>query len=302
MKPAYLIFFVLLLCKHLSLKSQYYFSTGNHQEPVPLWEMGLSAGAINCLTDIGGHSGIGKKFIKDINWNKTQACMDAFVSATWPSGFSIRAAFMYGQITGSDDVLKNSSSLAQARYLRNLSFKTSILEGSILAEIHPLAIFAANKEVTLLSPYCIAGIGLFNYNPQAFINNAWVDLRALHTEGEGFAEVPNNKTYSPVSWCIPLGAGIKYDASGLINLRFELLYRITGTDYLDDLSNRYIDPSLFSKYLSATQAALAIQLADRSAELANGKKNNVNDIRGNPSNKDAYFSAMLKISLALGRK
>ena len=46
----------------------------------------------------------------------------------------------------------------------------------------------------------------------------------------------------------------------------------------------------------------AIKLADRSAEITAGAKNNENDIRGNPKDRDAWFSFMLTISIALGRE
>jgi len=293
-----LVMIQLVCCQ---LHGQSYFSTNNNPEPEILWELGFSAGAINCLTDIGGKSGTGKKFIKDINWNKTQFCGGLFASATWQSGIALRLEATFGQVTGSDDVLKNTTGIAKARYLRNLHFRTAVLEGAVISEWQLLTLLDKSRDPPLLSPYLAAGIGIFSYNPQAFVNNVWVDLRPLHTEGEGFAEYPDRKVYKSTSWCVPAGAGIRYDASGLINLRLEILYRFTGTDYLDDVSTRYADPSLFRKYLSATTATLATQLADRSKELAGNSINNINDIRGNPNNKDAYFSLSLKISIALGR-
>lgn len=289
----------LFICN--TLQSQFYFSTGNNPEPELLWEFGGSIGVVNCLTDIGGNSGTGKKFIKDINWTKTQLCGSMFASASFNSGIAVRLEAMLGQITGNDDVLKNRVDISHARYLRNLQFKTNIIELSLLTELHLVTLFAKNKDPQLLSPYLIGGIGAFNYTPKTKINNVWVDLRPLHTEGEGFKEYPGRSEYGSFSWCIPLGAGLKYDLGGLVTFRFEFLYRFTGTDYLDDVSKNYIDPSLFSKYLSPTEAALAIKLADRSAELPAGLKNNVSDIRGNPKNNDAYFSCMIKAGFALGR-
>jgi hypothetical protein len=301
MKCAY--YGCLVICQLIccSLQGQFYFSSGNQPEPELLWELGGAAGAMNCLTDIGGKSGAGKKFIKDINWNQTQFCGSLFVSVAWQSRFTCRFEATVGQITGSDDVLKTSTDIARNRYLRNLHFRSTIIELAIMSELHLLPIINKNRDLPLLSPYLIAGIGFFNYNPQARLNHVWIDLRPLHTEGQGFKEYPGLAAYKPVSWCIPVGAGIKYDVSDLVNLRFEILYRLTGTDYLDDVSNRYIVPSLFSNYLSSTASALAAKLADRSAELPGGIKNNNNDIRGNAVNKDAYFSCMLKISIGLGR-
>ncbi len=288
-----------LIC--YALQSQYYFSANNRPEPDLMWEAGLSAGVMNCLTDIGGGNGLGKKFIKDINWNQTQPCGGVMVSATWQSLYAIRLQVTIGSIKGDDKVLQYSTDVARNRYLRNLHFRNTMVEVALGSELHLLPLLDNTRDLPLFSPYITAGIGLFHFNPQALLNNQWVALQPLHTEGQGFMEYPRRNNYSTFSWCVPAGVGIKYDASRLANCRFEMAYRFTGTDYLDDVSQQYIDPLLFSKYLSAANAVTAAALADRSAELNGGTKNEANAIRGNPANKDAYFSAMFTISIAVGR-
>ncbi len=301
MKCAYYSCLVIGQLLGYALHSQYYFTARHQPEPELMWEAGVSAGTMNCLTDLGGNNGTGKKFIKDINWNQGQFCGSMFASATWQSLYGIKLAATAGQATGTDDVLKSRSGLAHNRYLRHLHFKTSIIELVLMGEIHLLTLLRKNQDLPLLSPYLLAGAGFFSYTPKAQFNNQWVALRTLHTEGQGFTEYPDRNAYRQLSWCVPLGAGIKYDAGRLLNFRLELVYRITGTDYLDDVSKRYIDPSLFSKYLPANEAAMAATLADRSAELSGGSRNNKNDIRGNPANKDVYFSLHIGASIALGR-
>ena len=300
MKCAYYCCLVIgqLFCH--SVYSQYYFSANNRVEPELLWEAGLSAGIMNCLTDIGGNNGAGKRFIKDINWNQTQMGGSVFANVSWHYLFGIKANATVGWVAGADAVLKNSLGLARNRYLRNLQFKTSIAELSFAAELYPFMLFNSGN-IAVLSPYLLAGIGGFHYSPKAWFNNKWIDLRSMHTEGEGFIEYPDRHVYGQWAWCLPAGAGIRYDAAGLVNLRFEIVYRFTGTDYLDDVSKGYINASLFNRYLSSAQAMEASQLADRSAELNGGVKNNPNDIRGNPANKDAWFSAMFSASIVLGR-
>ena len=286
----------------LSVKSQYYFSANNKEEPELLWEAGISAGAMNCLTDLGGKRGAGKKFIKDINWNKTRLCASGFVSASWHSIIAIRLEATWGRVTASDNVLKGIDGAAQNRYLRNLDFRTSISELLLLTEFHPMFLNTSDNAVMpLFSPYIVAGIGGFYYNPQAKLDNDWIDLRPLHTEGQGFREYPDRPLYKPIAWCIPLAAGIRYDNAGSFNLRFEILYRITGTDYLDDVSRNYIDPSLFGNYLPASQAVLAERLADRTSALNPGSSHAAGEKRGDAQNKDAYFSINLKLSMVFGR-
>lgn len=288
-----------LIC--YALQSQYYFSSNNRPEPDLMWEAGLSAGAMNCLTDIGGTKGPGKKFIKDINWNQTQPCAGVMLSATWKSLYAIRLQATFGSVKGNDKVLQSSEDVSINRYLRNLHFKSKMLEVALQGDLHVLPLIDHTRDLPLFSPYITAGVGFFHFNPQALLNNQWVSLPPLHTEGQGFREYPQRNNYSTFTWCVPTGIGVKYDASRLVNGRFELVYRFTGTDYLDDVSQQYIDPLLFSKYLSPANAVTAAALADRSAELSGGAKNEANAIRGNPANKDAYFSAMFTISIALGR-
>ena len=48
-------------------QAQNYFYDNNHYDKPLLFEIGGSVGLMNCLTDIGGSKGLGKKSIKDIN-------------------------------------------------------------------------------------------------------------------------------------------------------------------------------------------------------------------------------------------
>ena len=78
------------------------------------------------------------------------------------------------------------------------------------------------------------------------------------------------------------------------------MYRILMTDYLDDVSGRYIDPTVFTNYLSGTKLNQALLLNDRhkpGAETAHP-----DGIRGNPKNNDAYLGFSIKLGLTLGRE
>ncbi|MEI8059177.1 MAG: hypothetical protein WCG67_03380, partial [Ferruginibacter sp.] len=128
-------------------------------------------------------------------------------------------------------------------------------------------------------------------------NDNWVDLRPLSTEGQGFVEYPNRKPYKLKQINFPVGAGVRYKISPLVNVSAELVYRILNTDYLDDVSTSYVDKNLYSKYFSGEQLAMALALQDRQTEISGGLPANTNDIRGNPSKNDAYFSFNIKLGL-----
>ncbi|MEI2747687.1 MAG: hypothetical protein V9E88_02865 [Ferruginibacter sp.] len=75
--------------------------------------------------------------------------------------------------------------------------------------------------------------------------------------------------------------------SSLVNLRGEFVYRILGTDYLDDVSTSYIDPNLFAANgLTGAQLNNALQLHDRQINSITGPGGK----RGSPAEKDAFFT------------
>ncbi|HRO44992.1 hypothetical protein [Agriterribacter sp.] len=295
--------YLLFLCCLLSNPSfaQDYFYNNRYYESDFLFEGGLSLGAINCLTDIGGRPGNGKKFLKDLNWQNTRMSGGIFVSFTYRYALGARLEFNMGNIMAYDSILKNDPSEARNRYRRNLHFKSRITELLLLAELHPLMLFPAKNKANV-SPYLVGGTGLFIFDPRACLNGEWVSLNTIHTEGQGFEEYPERKVYKLTQLNFPVGAGIQFECSALLNLRIEILHRITRTDYLDDVSTRYIDPDLFQKYLSPYQAAYALQLHDRQKEIDPSATTIPNAIRGNNSRNDSYFTVQCKLSLIIGRE
>jgi len=265
------------------------------------WQAGISLGVANCLTDIGGRNGIGTRFLVDANWQHTRFCGSAALIVNWRAFIVGRLHLFAGQVSANDNVLVNSTGMARNRYFRQLHFKSKLLEASLLTEWHLLTVLRPSEEQPRFSPYLVLGAGLFHYNPKAMYQGQWVELRPLHTEGQSFSEYKDRPAYSTFSWCLPAGAGLRYSNNTRMGYRLEMVYRFTGTDYLDDVSTRYIDAALFAKYLPAASAAMAGALADRSNELPGRKRNEPGNIRGNPSNKDAYFSFACTVSIVLGK-
>ncbi len=286
-----------------STTAQYYFFDETYYDTPWLYEAGISLNAMNCLTDMGGTKGIGKKFFKDLNIGFTNISGGVFLSAMYKNAAGIRLEGTFGKIGANDNVLKGITDIAKERYNRNQNFRSYIIEVGAIAEIHPTYIFidwpAKENTPPRTSPYLLGGIAYFSFNPQTRLGNRWVDLQPLSTEGQGFAET-GRQTYKLAQFNIPLGAGVKYELSPLINLRGEFLYRKTFTDYIDDLSSVYIDPSLFDKYFGAgtPKATNATILYDRQIENRAG----VDGKRGTQTNNDAYFTFNLKISVIIGRE
>lgn len=275
--------------------AQYYYHDDKYYENDWIVELGISAGIMNSLTDIGGKKGVGKRFIKDLNWKVSKPSFSLYGIAMYKDFIGARLEATFGTIQSYDSILKKVGSSTFGRYERNLSFKSTIMDIQIVAEVHPFFFKSYDEgEAPFWSPYLVAGIGYFSFNPQAKLNDQWHYLHPLRTEGEGFEEYRDRKIYSLNQVNIPLGIGVKYELSSVINARLEMVYRVLFTDYLDDASQKdYIDPSLFINYLSTQQAAIARQLADRRLSTV------INNQRGDPKDNDAFFTVQFKIGFTL---
>jgi hypothetical protein len=278
-------------------------SAGNY------FEAGVTVGPMVFLGDLGGHSGIGTPFLKDYNMNATKLSYGVYLAAHPNELLGFRLSLNFGKVEGDDNFIKAKGGEEEFRLARNLDFKSNITEGTFMAELYPTVLFEDQPtEVTgRLRPYGLIGVGVFHFNPMGeYIDpntsqTTWVYLQPLHTEGEGFPEYPNRKNYALTQLNIPMGAGLKYYFSDKVNLSFEVIYRKTFTDYIDDVSTTYIDPSLFYKYLPAGTAQIAAAMANKSPlQGIPGSNFNPGDKRGDPTQDDAYFTFGFKLGIRLG--
>jgi hypothetical protein len=298
---------ILLLFSSMLVYSQRYRNESPLYAYSPvLIELGGGTGGMNCLTDLGGNKGIGRKFLKDINWKNTQRCSNVFIGAIINDAFSLHLQGTFGTVQAYDSILSKykNDDATKGRYFRNLSFKSNITEIALTGEIHPLLLKDYYDNVfPHLSPYLLAGIATFSFNPQAYVGGQWVDLQPLRTEGQGFREYRDRSLYRLRSISFPVGLGLRYEISSLFFARVEVVHRFTSTDYLDDVSQgTYIDPSLFPAYLSPANAAMATRLYDRHYELNPAYQPVAGDIRGDSKDNDSYFTFNLKLSFVFRKR
>ena len=108
---------------------------------------------------------------------------------------------------------------------------------------------------------------------------------------------PDRKQYSTMAICFPIGAGVKYALNDRINIGFEILHRITTTDYLDDVSTTYVNQAAFPLNPDGSTSNAAL-LSDRSYETGEpigieGRQ------RGNSQQKDQFVTAMFHVTFNL---
>lgn len=198
--------------------------------------------------------------------------------------FSFRLGFDQAWVLGQDSKSKNPDQIQ-----RNLSFESAISELSLVFEFNFFK-FNPFDHQEKFSPYLMAGIGTFLYNPYTYLNGNKVYLRAVGTEGQYISGTNllsyYPKPYGPLSWNIPLGFGIKYHLLGNFSLNAEYGYRFTFTDYLDDIGGLYPDLT------NVDPNSDLYQLSDRSV----GHIFKAGDQRGDSRKYDKYFFGNISLT------
>lgn len=184
---------------------------------------------------------------------------------------------------GADDK-DGKSSFSKAR---NLNFNTNLQEVELGAQYN---LFSLNDQ--WWTPYVFAGLGFFHFNPYTTYNGNKVYLPPLSTEGEGILAGVN--PYKLTQLAIPFGVGAEYALTEDIRIGLEFGYRKSFTDYLDDVSNQYVD---YNTLLSA-KGQTAVDLAYRGDELPGGAPYPPGGTqRANPKKKDAYYFTTFTITV-----
>ncbi|MBK9631280.1 MAG: outer membrane beta-barrel protein [Saprospiraceae bacterium] len=155
---------------------------------------------------------------------------------------------------------------------RNFNFKSTIHNIDVGVDLH---LWSMIQSQYLLNPYLSLGLSFFKFNPKTKFEGNWVNLSELGTEGQGMPGYAQK--YSLFSHAMTFGVGLEYPLSHRISIGLELKWRKTQTDYLDDLSGKYVsyDDLLFWNGRTA-------------AELGNPQNITANTQRGNSKDNDWF--------------
>lgn len=253
---------------------------GQREDFLSRSELLLAGGGMNYIGDLNNQSAltlprpagsIGLRYRIDNRW-------------------ALRGEASLGSVACEEDYIK----------LRNLSFKSTIFEVAALAEFN-FAPFGPGATEHRWTPYIFGGVAVFHFNPMAKYSTGnggeqWAELQPLRTEGQGSSEYSDRKLYPLTQVCMPFGVGVKCRLGKAFSLAAEYGFRMTWTDYLDDVSKTYVGSALIMQ--NSDDGALAAQLADRSGEVEEGFVNAVGIKRGDDSLNDwyAYFHVTLGVS------
>lgn len=295
---------VALICT--ALFSALFAKAQSLSSPNGKFEIGLGLGPMFFLGDLGGNIGKGTYFIKDVNLPITKFQKGLFINFYPQEWIGFRVAANIGKLEGADSLVTNRGGDEAYRLNRNLQFRTNITEAYAAIELYPTVFFEQYEGLQgKVRPYGLAGVGLFHFNPQAVYyspngTSRWVDLQPLRIEGQGL--MPGRPNYKLTQMEIPVGAGVKWYVKENMYLGIEVLHRTTFTDYIDDVSEDYIDPVYYNQ-LPAESRAMALQLRDRKLTTLNPQVNGaptfIGEQRGNPKKTDAFFSSILRFGWRL---
>lgn len=136
---------------------------------------------------------------------------DLFVRYNLKSGFTFRAQAAVAGIAASDVYADN-----QYQQLRDRSFKTLLLEGSLITEYNFLD-YKESRRALNWTPYVFGGVGYTFFSPR-----------------------PNSGSYSTSTLVLPFGIGVKYEFKRPWSVGVEFGARKTFTDYLDDFGGEEV--------------------------------------------------------------
>lgn len=289
--------------------------------------LGFSLNAVNYYGDLAPKP---QRVSTDISFTRPGFGL-SFVHRFGPR-YSVKGEFMYATLKGSDTDSADPGDLGNGifRYQRNLSFRNRIKELSVVAIFDLFDNQSTYISRVKWTPYAFLGIAAFHHNPQAqapatdlFGNplaeaGQWVDLRPLGTEGQHATLQPTDanygiKEYKSLAIAIPFGFGARFRLNEVMDLWADIGFRYTFTDYLDDVSQNYVDLDRLSSPLAQAMSYRTNELlgppAPGSGVLSGTSGVLVypgygheypDNLRGSKSDRDIYMVTSIKLSYIIG--
>ncbi len=289
---------------HIALAALFVAFGLSRAEAQYAWDVGIHVGGANYLGEMGGKDQPRRDFVWDMKLSQTRWAVGGFARRKINRLLSVNTGLMYLRIQGADALTEDY----RPRRGRNLNFRNDLIEWYLRPEF---TIFQDNdlggrgRYRLDFRLFAYAGIAVFYHNPKGQINR----------EGDFYALQPLQTElvdYSRIGAAVPVGLGFHFTKKRRHRFGFDLGWRTTFTDYLDDVSTVYEDPSL----MPGGVGGLADQLADQSsyAYIADptlpdphnygfwpddGDSQHPKNIRGDPSHNDSYMTMTFTYSYVL---
>lgn len=236
-RSVYLSFALIILAAY-SAEAQFWFLGQKAKERYegmpfkPHSSVSFGAGSSNYLGDLVPAAGLFSVAAQTMRWN-----VGLQYTRHLSKYFSGNIQVSYIRIAGDDNYFSSTGAF-EGNYLRNLHFRNDLKELSVSAVYEPMGNAENLSKRPILSPYLYLGVAGFTHNPVARKDPSlvpgtpslqeWHDLQTEDIEGA---------MYSLVNISIPFGFGFRYKIGAQVDLGFDFGYRVSLTDYLDDVSD-----------------------------------------------------------------
>jgi len=186
---------------------------------------------------------------------------------------SVRTEFSWYTIDG-DDAITESTWRQNKRQLSFQARNFELWAGPQIDILRYRGAAGLSGTPYRLILYTYGGIGVSTNYPRVEVDGNMVNLWELQTEGVN---------YSNFVMVFPLGLGTEFQLPAGLSVGIDLGYRLTTSDYLDDVSDSYT-----TDLMSLDPETRAI--VDPTGRYEGG------ELRGNPNNNDGYMFTSLTVS------
>jgi hypothetical protein len=294
--------------------------------------LGFTLNALNYYGDLAPKP---SRFSTDITF--TRPAIGVSFSHRFGPRYTLTASFAYGTLRGEDASSADRADASNGLYRsnRNLSFRNRIKELSLVATLDLFENMSTYISRVKWTPYVFAGVSVFHHNPQAqvpgtYVDNetefpnpgVWVDLHPLGTEGQ-YADLRETdvnhgiKPYKLIQPAIPMGIGARFRINEVMDIAAEIGFRYLFTDYVDDVSQNYVDLGVFgddelAKALSyrSSEVEENLPLLQPTVSTVDGKTYNLlpgygsehlDNMRGNKDDRDIFMVTTFRLTYIIGK-
>ena len=186
-------------------------------------EIGISAGLAHYFGDINPNVGL----------QRPKGAFGVFFRKQFGDYVALRLNGQYADVGYSDFRSKD-----RVQQERNLSFNSDLYSVSIRGDFNFFR-YNPGSSYYRFTPFVSIGVGRMWFNSYTYLpfDQRRYYLWVYNTENTNYSSLGTT--------IIPIGFGVKYNLNKNVNIGFEFTHNITGSDYIDDVSGVYKDPTEF---------------------------------------------------------
>lgn len=197
--------------------------------------------------------------------------------------FGLDYRYISGKVSGND-----AFAISESRKNRGFQFESIIKEHSLRLKFDFIQLGKNQQFQTAI----FGGVGYFKYDPMIEVNGVMIQARPIGTEGQ-YLNGNYPRPYGTHSLSLPIGMEGTLAINSQWDLKGELSYHKTFTDYIDDVSGAY--PKMADIENADNSALLLAATSKLEDSYPEG------GMRGNPQFKDAFFNLAISVVYKFGK-